>query len=201
MSKNNKTLSVGLTGTIGSGKSTVGKVFETLGIPIYEADEIAKSFYGLSEVKNKIIRIFGADIYENEESIDRRKLASVVFSDSEKLQLLENVVHPLVRHHYLNWLQRNENSPYGIHISAVLFKKTFYNLFDKTIVVVADEDKRLQRVLKRDQVSEVHIKNRMKNQMSGQEMVQQSDSIIHNNDSDLIIPQVLRIHHELLQLV
>lgn len=194
-------LKVGITGGIGSGKTTVCKVFETLGVPVYYADLEAKKIQEEdAEVKGAILKEFGENILNASGSIDRAKLAAIVFNDKDKLQKLNNIVHPAVANHFNNWLTANKTSKYTLQEAAILFESGVYKRVDKIISVIAPVDIRILRTAKRDSISEELVQQRMKNQISDEEKIKRSDFIIYNDEQQLLIPQVIRIHEQLNQL-
>ena len=194
-------LKVGITGGIGSGKTTVCKVFETLGVPVYYADLEAKKLQEQdAEVKGAILKEFGENILNASGSIDRAKLAAIVFNDKDKLQKLNNIIHPAVANHFNNWLTTNKTSKYTLQEAAILFESGVYKRVDKIISVIAPIDIRILRTAKRDNISEELVQQRMKNQISDEEKIKRSDFIIYNDEQQLLIPQVIRIHEQLNQL-
>ena len=184
---------VGITGGIGSGKSTVCKVFAFLGIPVFEADIVAKQLMNSNtEIRTRLINLFGSTVYLPDRTIDRKYLAGIVFNNPPLLAKLSEIVHPVVHKSFDEWC-RKQNSPYIIHESAILFESGFYKLMDKTIVVVANEDERIERVMKRDKMTKELVKQRIKNQLNDEEKIKLADFVIGNNDNELIIPQIVEI--------
>ena len=190
-------IKIGLTGNIGSGKSTVARIFNVLGIPVYNSDEKAKEFLHTEEVKENLVMKFGPSILNGLE-IDRRELANIVFNDKEALDFLNSMIHPLVRKDFEDWCISNNKVPYVIQEAAILFESGFDKLFDKTIVVSCPEEITVDRVMKRDKVSELAVKERMKNQWSQEKKKELSDFIVYNDNEQLLVPQVLKIHKELI---
>lgn len=193
-------LKVGLTGNIGSGKTTVSRVFETLGINIFYADIEAKNLYYNEYVKQDIITLIGEDVIDNNKNIDFKRLANIIFKDENKLKLLTSYIHPLVVGKYEDWLITKQNSPFTIHESAIIFEYSLQNKFDKTICVSAPYQLRLQRVLKRDNANKSEVEERMKNQIDEKTKVGLSDFVILNDEEKFIIPQVMDIYKELISL-
>jgi dephospho-CoA kinase len=186
-------ITIGITGGIGSGKSTVCKVFRLLGIPIFEADVVAKELINSnSEIKTKLIHLFGEEIYIPNEGVDRKKLANIIFNDNIQLAKVNELVHPVVRNEFENWVKK-QNTPYIIHEAAILFESGFYKMMDFTILVSAPESQRVERVIKRDGTSEKQVKERMEKQWSDAKKKQLASVEIKNADNDLIIPQVVKI--------
>lgn len=183
---------IGLTGGIGSGKSTVARIFSKLGIPIYDSDQRAKDLYSESlELKSAMILQFGANIYVNNE-IDRKKLAQIVFSDKLQLELLNNLVHPLLQQDFEHW-KTAQKSTYVIREAAILIESGAYKNCDKVIVVTADEKTRIERVMKRDSVMEVDVKHRISNQLNDGVRLEYADFEISNDGSSSLIEQVIVI--------
>lgn len=186
-------IKVGVTGGIGSGKSTVCKVFAALGIPVFEADPVAKELMNTDpELSEQLISLFGPSVYLPDHTIDRKYLARIVFNDPSLLEKLNKVVHPVVRDAFNNWCEK-QKAPYIIHEAAILFESGFYKMMDKTIAVVADESERISRVTKRDELTSEQVHDRIRNQWSDEQRMKLADFVIRNNDNDLIIPQILEI--------
>ena len=192
-SKTNSMLKIGITGGIGSGKSTVCRVFSVLGIPVFEADLIAKKLMNTDqEIHKKLVSLFGAAVYLPDQTIDRKYLAGIVFNDPSLLAQLNAIVHPVVRKTFFDWCDK-QKSPYIIHEAAILFESGFYKMMDKTIAVVTSENERIQRVMKRDKLTLELVKERINNQWSDEERIKLADFVISNNDNELIIPQIIEI--------
>ena len=189
-------IKVGLTGNIGSGKSTVARIFETLGVPVYHSDKKAKEFLFVPEVKERLKIEFGQAVFTGT-VIDRKKLAKIVFNNKKAIGFLNSLIHPLVRNDFENWCLLYNNEPYVIQEAAILFESGFYKLFDKTIVVICSEEIIVQRVMERDEVEEVAVRERMKNQWRQEEKMKFANYVISNDNEQLVIPQVLEIHREL----
>jgi len=186
-------LKIGITGGIGSGKSTVCRVFSALGIPVFEADRIAKELMNTSvEIREKLVNLFGASVYLPDQTVDRKYLAGIVFNDPSLLAQLNAIVHPVVRKAFFDWCDK-QKSPYIIHEAAILFESGFYKMMDKTITVVTSENERIQRVMKRDGLTLELVKERIRNQWTDDERIKLADFIVGNNDNELIIPQIIEI--------
>jgi dephospho-CoA kinase len=186
-------IKVGITGGIGSGKSTVCKVFKVLGIPVFEADSVAKQFMNSdTELRNQLIRLYGTSVYLPDQTINRKYLAGIVFNNPSLLGELNKVVHPIVRKAFESWCY-DQHSPYVLHEAAILFESGFYKIMDKTITVVVSEEERIQRVMKRDKVSLEMVQQRIKNQWTDEERIKLADFVIGNNEIELIIPQIVEI--------
>lgn len=190
-------LKVGITGGIGSGKSTVSAVFVTLGIPFYNADARAK---WLTEhhpdIVREIIALFGNQAYAFG-SYNRKYIASLVFNDTDKLLQLNQIIHPRVEADYKQFCEEHKDTLYTLKEAAILFESGSYKLLDKTIMVLADKELRIRRVCKRDNISREDVLKRMEKQMPDEEKVKLADFVIKNNLQDMIIPQVIELHKQL----
>lgn len=187
---------IGLTGGIGSGKSTIVKIFSILGVPCYIADERSKELLDHNEIlKKKLIESFG-DIY-NDGKIDRQAFANIIFKDSDKRKLANEIIHPFVREDYAEWIAR-QDVDYVIQEAAILFETNAYTLFDKNILLVAPEEIRIQRIERRDKASVDSINERLKAQWSDEKKERLADFIIKNDGKHSVLEQVLEIHYQLL---
>ncbi len=187
------TLKIGITGGIGSGKTTVCRIFGLLGIPVFHADERAKFLVDTNEkIRNGLIHLFGKEIYIPGNGVDRKKLAEIIFNDKIELQKVNNIVHPEVRIDFQNWLEI-QNSPYIIHEAAILFESGFYKMMDYTILISAPEEMRIKRIMKRENVDAEKVRNRIQKQWSDHEKRLLANLEIENDNSKLIIPQILNI--------
>lgn len=170
---------IGLTGGIGSGKTTVANYIKSLGIPVYIADTEAKKIMETQQVIDLVKETFGKEII-SENKINREKLAQLVFNHPDKLQKLNDIVHPLVRHHFNHWVKDHSGFPFLVKEAAILFESGSYKFCDSIITVTAPLEVRLQRVVNRDKVTMESVMNRMKNQWSEEQKIEKSDYIIHN---------------------
>lgn len=185
-------LKIGLTGGIGSGKSTVAKVFETLGIPVYYADDAAKRLMNSNEMLiYKIKQFFGEESYSNG-SLNRPYIASIVFSDSNKLSFLNSLVHPITIADSDEWIA-SQSSPYVIREAALLFESGAEKGLDFTIGVSAPLPLRIQRVMQRDGLTKEEVNLRISRQMDEEEKMRKCNFIISNDEIQLVIPQVLEL--------
>jgi len=183
---------IGLTGGIGSGKSVVAKVFATLGIPVFNADEAAKRIMQTStEIKAKLIQQFGKDIY-NESGLDKEKLSGIVFNDPFQLQLLNAIIHPVTIQAAKDWAAK-QTSPYVIKEAALIFESGAADGLYKVIGVTAPLSLRTHRVMQRDGISKDQVDARMRNQISDTIKMRLCDYVIENNNQQMVIPQVLEI--------
>ena len=192
-------LRIGLTGNIGSGKSIIARVFETLGVPVYHADIEAKKFLNDKIVKLSLKEKFGNRIFDGQ-NINKKKLADIVFNNSNGLLFLNSLIHPLVKQDLLSWIGHHSGHAYIIQEAAILFESGFYKEFDKVIFVSAPENLMIKRVVERDGVSNEDVIKRLKNQWSSERKAGLADFIIYNDEIQLIIPQVLKIHNRFINL-
>ncbi len=193
-------LKVGLTGNIGSGKTTVCKVFELLDVPVYHADERGKFFLEKTEVIREVAAAFGQEVLTPSRQIDRKKLASIVFESPEALKKLNAIIHPRVREDFEKCHAMQSGCNYTLQEAAILFESGHYRFFDAIIVVAAPRKERIQRVCNRDGVSENEVIKRMDNQLAQEEKVQRADFVIYNHDPHMVLPRVLEIHDQLKNL-
>ena len=171
---------IGLTGGIGSGKSTVANYIASKGIPVYIADEEAKKLMDSKVIIKKIQAIFEESILTNEGNLDRKKIASIVFNSPEKLVELNNIVHPEVKKHFTNWVKKQKNHPFVVKEVAILFETKGNLACDKVIMITAPEEIRIERAMKRDNVDRESILNRIKNQLPEAEKIKMSDFVVSN---------------------
>jgi len=193
-------LKVGLTGSIGSGKTLVSKIFFSLGVPVYHADVEAKKFLLDENIKNHIVTRIGNSVFDDQNNIVSEKLASIVFNDHKALSVLNSLIHPLVRIDFIEWLSDKQKEPYVLHEAAILYESGFYKDFDKVITVSAPEDVRIKRVMERDRVLEEDVLTRMRNQWKDERKSELADYVIINDGKQMMIPQVLEIHRKLLEI-
>lgn len=189
-------LRIGLTGGIGSGKTTVAHIFETLGIPVYFSDDAAKRIMNENELlRHKIIQYFGEESYINGQ-LNRPFLAGVIFNNDEKRALLNSLVHPLTIEDADKWMLQ-KNTPYAIKEAALIFESDVWKHLDKVIGISAPYELRLQRAMQRDNISREAVEARMAKQMNEEEKMKRCDYIIYNDEQQLVIPQVIALHERL----
>lgn len=185
---------IGITGGIGAGKSLVSKIFQTLGIPVFNADDTAKSLIETDpELKNDIIQLFGNEAYI-ENKYNRKYIANRVFYESSLLQKLNNLVHPKVREHANYWLSSQEKLPYYLYEAALMKAAGDGNLFNKVIVVFSPIYLRIERIKARDNRTEAEILAIINKQISDEERVKIADFQIFNDEKASIIKQVMELH-------
>lgn len=191
---------IGLTGGIGSGKSTVAQFFLELGVPVYIADSEAKKIMDYPETIREVQMIFQENVILESGKLDRKKIASVVFNNPEKLKELNAIIHPKVNQDFKKWLKKHEDYSYIIKEVAIIFETQSEKHFDKIILVTAPEDLRIERVSKRDNISKEQILERIQNQLPDSVKIKKSDFIIHNISIDAIKNEVRRLHQILNSL-
>lgn len=192
-------LKVGLTGGIGSGKSVVAQMFEALGIPVYYADaETKKLYHSDPDVKQKLIERFGPETYINE-IFNPQHLRKIVFTDPEKLEQLNSIVHPATIKHAAHWLT-TQTTPYVIKEAALIFESGSQRDLDFVIGVTAPKEIRIKRVMKRDVLTREEVLSRMQHQIEDQIKMRLCDVVIINDDQKPLLPQVLNVHEKLLSL-
>ena len=193
-------LKIGLTGNIGSGKTMVSRIFSVLGIPVYYADEESKKFLDDPGVKNEILKQFGYGILTNNQEINRRSLATIVFTDPIALQILNSILHPRVMIDFRNWALKQENKSYVMQEAAIIFESGVNGEFDYIINVSCPKETAIDRVIKRDKIDANSILRRMQFQLEDAEKSKISDFVILNDGTNLVIPQVLAIHEKLKEI-
>lgn len=192
-------LKVGLTGGIGSGKSTVAQLFEVLGIPVYYADiEAKKLMNDDTELKKAIIAHFGKEAYTNE-VLNRKYISTIVFSDPLKLELLNSIVHPATKKDGENWMHL-QKAVYAIHEAALIFEANVSDRLDYVIGVSSPKELRIKRAMERDNVTREEIIKRMTKQLDEEIKMSKCDFVVINDEQQLLIPQVLELHEKLIAL-
>lgn len=190
-------LKLGITGGIGSGKSTVTHLLELFGIPVYCADTESKKLTATSPViKEKLIGLFGEEIYKDN-MLNKPLLASYIFSDNQKLKQVNAIIHPEVEADFNRWVTDHSHCQIVAHEAAILFESGLNNMMDKIVLVYAPLETRIDRVMKRDKVSRQQVIDRIDNQMSEEEKLKLSDFVIKNDDSESLISQAINLLKEL----
>lgn len=190
---------IGLTGGIGSGKSTVCRIFEVLNVPVFYADDEAKALYESAEVVASVTQLLGHEVLNEAGKIDRKKMAAIIFEDAEKLLQIQQLIHPLVKKRFEEWQEDYQKQAlYCIREAAILIESGAYKDCDKIIVVTAPKEVRIQRVMQRDKVSRQEVLSRMAHQMQESERLKYADFVINNDGNQPLIRQVMHIHHQLL---
>lgn len=175
---------IGLTGGIGSGKTTVAKHFLSLGVPVYIADDEAKKIMQTADCIESIREKFGCDVFENG-ILSRKKLAEVVFSNPEKLELLNSIIHPAVKNDFTKWVLKHKSEPFVIYEAAILFESGSYKDCDLIISVTAPLESRIQRVILRDKTTREDVLKRINVQWNDNQRIAKSDYVIENIDPEL----------------
>ena len=184
---------IGITGNIGSGKSFVCKIFESLGIPVFYSDDETKKLYLIPSVKELIINRFGTEVYFEDGTLNKKLLSYHLFKNEEAMRFIESVLYPALNQHFDDWCEQ-QTTPYVLYESAILFEKNYQKFFDKIIFVSASEDIRLQRVMKRDDCTEENVRSRMRLQMSEETKISRADFVIYNDGTKSVEPQVMAIN-------
>lgn len=190
-------LSIGITGGIGSGKTTVCKIFKLMGVPVFEADLAAKSVINTNTgIRKGLIQLFGDEIYDNNNNINRKMLANLIFNDEILLEKVNLLVHPVVRTEFENW-KKLQDQAYVIHEAAILFESGFYKMMDFTILVSAPEEMRIVRVIQRENITPDQVQQRIKKQWTDEEKRSLASIELVNDNKNLLIPQILEIDKNL----
>jgi len=184
---------IGITGNIGSGKSFVCKIFESLGIPVFYSDDETKKLYLIPSVKELIINRFGDEVYFDDGSLNRKLLSYHLFKNEDAMKFIESVLYPALNQRFDQWCEQ-QTTPYVLYESAILFEKNYEKYFDEIIFVSAPEDIRLQRVMLRDDCTEENVRSRMRLQMSEDNKISKADFVIYNDGVKAVEPQVESIN-------
>ena len=195
---------VGITGNIGSGKTTVCKIFEVLGVPVFYADDQAKDIM----VKDLILidgikNSFGSESYFEDGSLNRKHISGIVFNNEDELVKLNRLVHPAVFRAFEVWVQQFKGRaeiPYVLKEAALLFESDSYKMCHRSLMISAPEQVRFNRVMQRDGLTETEVKKRNSRQMSEEQKLGMANDVIINDDTELVIPQVLHLHKLYLSL-
>ena len=188
-------LKIGITGGIGSGKTTVCRIFELIGAPVYYADDASKNLLLRDEeIKKKIVAVFGKDVLDETEQVSRKKIATLVFGNPGQLAKINSIMHPAVALDFERWMKAHAAYTYVIKEAAILFESGTDKQLDKVITVTAPEELRISRVIKRDNATEEEVRRRMRMQLSDEEKIKRSAYTLVNDEQQLVIPQVLELH-------
>lgn len=197
LKKSNLPPAIGITGGIGSGKSLVCKVFRNLGIPVFEADAVAKNLYLTDRsLKEELVSIFGEAIYFPDGRVNKKYLASVIFSRTEALEQVNRLVHPRVRDAFRSW-HKIQTAPYVLHEAAILFESGFYRMMDATILVTAPDELRIQRIMKRDHITRELVLERMKHQWDDARKEKLADYTLCNDEEHPLLKQILDLDQKI----
>jgi len=192
-------LKVGITGNIGSGKTTVSKLFELVGVPVFYADDAAKIIMVTDELLiAQIKEEFGTQSYFDDGTLNRKYIAGIVFNDQAQLTKLNSLTHPAVFRAFDNWVAGITGAPYVVKEAALLFESSSYKMCDKSIMVTAPLEMRIKRVIQRDSISREEVESRNAKQFTEEKKIALADYVIKNDESELVIPQVLALHQLLI---
>jgi dephospho-CoA kinase len=189
-------IQIGITGGIGSGKSLICRIFQVLNVPVYDADSQAKKLMTTDGILiDQIKKEFGSLSYHKDGMLNRELLSDTVFNQPEKLAKLNSMVHPRVALDYNRWVHEQSGARYCLKEAALLFEAASYQSLNKIIVVTAPDELRIRRVLQRDPFrNKADVERIIKNQMSQEEKIEKADFVIKNDESELVVPQVLKLH-------
>lgn len=191
-------LKLGVTGGIGSGKSTVCKVFSVLGIPVFSADDEARKLQDNDiDLRRKINDLAGKDLFTSGR-LDRAALAELIFRNRELLERVNSIVHPAVFSYYREWVKK-QDTPYSIMEAAILFESGASEMMDRILTVVTPMEERIERVVKGKRLTREQVTERIMNQIDDETRISKSDYVIFNSEKDMIIPAVLGVHKEMLR--
>jgi dephospho-CoA kinase len=192
-------LRIGITGGIGSGKTTVSKMFAVLGVPVFNSDECAKKIVCNTNIKTQIIQLLGKDSYTANGSYNRAYVGAKVFSNYSILEKLNAIIHPQVAKDFETFCVKNKHKPYIIKESALLFETNIYLQLYATILVKANQKTRIQRVMQRDGLTQQQVIQRIRNQMPQDQKIKLASYTIANNNDDLVIKQIVTLHNKILK--
>lgn len=201
MIKDSRTrLKLGVTGGIGSGKTSVCRVFNILGVPVFSADgEASEIMENDQRIISRINSIAGKNLYING-GLDRKELATIIFNDKTLLEEVNSLIHPVVFDHFKKWTLE-QTAPYVIMEAAILFESGAAKYVDKVATVLAPVEQRIERIIQRNKLSRDQVMDRMRNQIDDETRIKLSDWVIHNSENDMIIPAILNIHKDILTLI
>lgn len=188
---------VGLTGGIGSGKSTVAKLFEVMGVPVYNSDLRAKEMYYDPDVKEQVIRLLGTNAYDEKGKLNPPHISSIIFRDTQILHKVNGIIHPAVEKDFQNFIKQHSDKKLVLKESALIFEAGIYKKLDKTILVTSPLELRIARVQSRDNISREDVIKRINHQLPDEEKSPISDFIIRNDEVTGLIPQVLEVFEKL----
>ncbi|MCL1821974.1 MAG: dephospho-CoA kinase [Prolixibacteraceae bacterium] len=193
-------LKIGVTGGIGSGKSLACKIFRVLQMPVFDADSEAKKLMNNNHyIREELCTLFGNDIYLPDGLLDRKKLAQIIFNNKEDIQRVNNLVHPAVRNHFVDWYAQ-QKSPYIVYEAAILFESGYSVQMDYNILIRAPIEQRIEMVMKRDNTTREKVLSRINNQWPDEKKQALADFIIENDEEQFLIPQILDINKKILSI-
>jgi dephospho-CoA kinase len=186
-------LKIGVTGGIGSGKSTVCEIFRQLGVPVFHSDFEANKLLESSQIIDFYRNKFGAAVFTNN-TLDKQKIASLIFNNPAALQIVNSFIHPIVNQNFSQWVNNQKNCLYVIKESALLLSPTVINDLDSIVLIMAPQELRIKRVILRDNSDENSVIQRIRNQATDEEKMKRANYIISNDENSLLLPQVLTLH-------
>ncbi len=193
----NKPKVIGITGGIGGGKSTLAKILREKGYLVYDTDLEARRLQNENiDIRKHLIHLFGEDIYDNQQ-LNRKKLAELVFNNPELLLKLNSIIHPVVKNDFINWQKEHSNERYLFIESAVMYESGFDSIIDKVIVVTAPEEVRIARVVKRDNISPEQVRQRIANQMPEEEKIKRADIVLNSNGKNVLKNNIEKLFKEI----
>jgi dephospho-CoA kinase len=188
---------IGLTGGIGTGKTTIAKCFSLLNVPIFNSDATAKKLYSEAEIVSAVTKILGETVLDTSGEINKTKMAKLIFNDNEKLTAINGLIHPIVKRKFENFCSKHSHANYVIKEAAILFESGSYKDCHKIISISSPIELRIKRIKERDGSSKEEIKVRMDKQWSAEKISKSSDYVIVNNERSLVYPQVIEIDNKL----
>jgi dephospho-CoA kinase len=189
---------IGLTGGIGSGKSTIAEIFKTLGVAVYNSDERARELYFEPEIKKQVEDLLGSKAYRNKSALNKKYISEKIFSDKILLEKLNAIIHPAVGKDFETFKKDHAGDKYIVKESALLVEAGLLKTVDKLLVVTSAIALRTERIKKRDNLTKDEIEKILKKQLSDSDKVKNADWVIENDEKKLVIPQVLKIHKSLI---
>lgn len=197
-----KTLSIGLTGGIGSSKTLIAEVFSQMGVPVFNADMEAKQLYNKPSIQKDMEAMFSEKLFNNNK-LDKNKLSQIIFNNKEQLQKLNHYIHPLVEEEYKKFLYAHtiKHFPYVIMESAIIFESGWQKHFDKVICVNTPQELMIRRTMLRDNTDRESVQRKIANQIPIKDKVNKSDYIINNDDLTLVLPQIIEIDKQIKKII
>lgn len=188
---------VALTGGIGSGKTTVAKLFETMGCVVYNSDERAKELYNNPEVKKQVIELLGVNAYSEDNKLNKNFVSDIIFNEKDKLEKLNAIIHPALALDFQNFVKQQNSESIIIKESALIFETELYKKFTTIILVIAQLEQKIKRVMSRNLISKEEVDKRMQAQWTDEQKLPLANYVISNNETDALIPQVLSVIQKL----